>query len=295
MKKMQLNRSVIIGLLARNCKESVLRNKSKLERLGSFFDDYHIVVVENNSTDGTQSVLHDWAKINEKVIIDSFTDHSERRTDSSYARISYMAWLRNRLLDNIRKLPTPDIIVMMDVDIYDFDLDGLVKSISQAPNDWGGLMANGRMMLPDNHYLKAQFDQYAFMADDEDLDDMKIGMFTSRNLYRRGKQVNSELQKCTYYPVHSAFGGIGVYRSEAISNLRYQAVIIDSRYHKAFCEHVPFNLGIIKKGYKNYICLHMVVNNGVINVKPWVAFLLRFFPYVHTVLCDFSKWLHGYE
>ena len=292
---MQLNRSVIIGLLARNCKESILRNKTKLEEFGSFFNDYHIVVVENNSSDGTQSVLCDWAKNNEKVIIDSFMDHSVRRTDSSYARISYMAWLRNRLLDDIRKLPTSDIIVMMDIDIYDFDLEGLLESISHAPNDWGGLMANGRMMLPNRHYLNVQYDQYAFMADDEDLDDMKFDMFTTRNLYRRGKQVNLQLQKYTYYPVHSAFGGIGVYRSEAIRDLKYQAVIMDARYHKTFCEHVPFNLAIIKQGYKNYICRHMVVNNGIIEVKPWVAFLLRYFPYVHAVLCDFSKWLHGFE
>ena len=292
---MQLNRSVIIGLLARDCKDSIVRNKPRIEKFCSFFEDYHIVVVENDSNDGTQEVLRDWAEENNRMVVDSFTDHSERRADSGYDRISYMAWLRNRPLDDIRQLPAPDVVVMMDVDLYDFDVEGLLDSICRAPEDWGALTANGRMMLPNHRYLKAQFDQYAYLANDEDLCDMNYGMFTTRHLYRRGRELNEAVQMYDYYPVHSAFGGVAVYRYEAIKDLTYQTLMIDDHHPKAFCEHVPFHLDIIQRGYQNYVCRAMVVNNGILEVKPWVAFLIELFPRVHATICDFSKWMHGYE
>lgn len=285
-------RSVIIGLLARDCKESVERNIPRIEKLCSYFADYHVVAVENDSTDGTQQVLQDWAEKNDKVILDSFSDHSQRRMDSGPERISHMVFLRNRILDHIKNLSAPDLVVMMDVDIYDFDVVGIIAGITHAPEDWGGIFANGRSMLPNQKYLNAQYDQFAFMACDEELSDMTYGIYTTRSLNRRGRLLNREVQACDYYPVKSAFGGIGIYRYKTISHLQYRTVMIDDRHHKAYCEHLPLHLDIIQQGYKNYICRSMVVNYGLLRVSPAVAFLLYYCPQVYAVLCDISKYIH---
>lgn len=286
------NRSVIIGLLARDCKEPLLRNIPRIERLGSLLGDYHVIAVENDSVDGTREVLLDWADQNGKVIADSFIYHSQRRLGSGYNRISHMAYLRNRLLEDIRKLPAPDLVMMIDVDIEDFDVEGIMDGIAHAPEGWGALFANGRSMLPNHQYLNAQYDQYAYLACDEELGDLTYNVFTTRGLAKRGRALNKAVQSCAYHPVKSAFGGFGVYRYEAIKHLTYQTVMIDDRHQKAYCEHVPFHLDIIRQGYQNYVCRSMVVNNGILKVKPAVAFLLKYLPQVHAVLCDVSKFVH---
>lgn len=286
------NLSVIIGLLARDCKEALQRNIPRIERLCSHFADYHVIAVENDSVDGTREALLDWTKKNGKVIVDSFTDHSQRRTDSGYERIRHMADLRNRLLDDIQQLPAPDLVMMMDVDIEDFDVEGIMNGITHAPEGWGALFANGRKMLPNHQYLHAQYDQYAYMACDEELSDLTYNMFTTCSLAKRGRDLNKAVQNSDYYPVKSAFGGFGIYRYEAIKELKYQALMVDHHHQKAYCEHIPFHLKIIHQGYQNYICRSMVVNNGILQVKPSVAFLLRYLPQVHAVLCDMSKFIH---
>ena len=283
--------SVIIGLLARDCKEALQRNIPRIERLCSCFSDYHVVAVENDSVDGTREILFDWTKKNGKVIVDSFTDHSQRRTDSGYERIRHMADLRNRLWDDIRKLPAPDLVMMIDVDIEDFDIKGIMDGITHAPEGWGALFANGRKMLPNHQYLHAQYDQYAYMAYDEELSDLTYNMFSTRSLAKRGRVLNKAVQTCDYYSVKSAFGGFGIYRYEAIKELKYQIVMVDDYHQKAYCEHIPFHLDIIRQGYQNYVCRSMVVNNGILQVKPAVAFLLRYLPQVHAVLCDVSQFV----
>lgn len=273
-----MDSSVIIGLLARDCQDSLIRNIPKIERLCSFFADYHIVVVENDSTDDTQQMLHDWAERNGRVLVDSFTNNTRRLADCSYNRISMMAYLRNRLLDDIMQLPAPDLVIMMDVDIYDFDVEGVIDGICHAPEDWGALMANGRLMLPNHQFNRYQYDQYALMGCDEDLSD------TIYFQPRRGRSFNTKVQRCDYYPVQSAFGGVGIYRYAAIKEARYQAVMTDDGLQNAFCEHIPFHLEVIQKGYRNYICRRLVVNNGLLNVKLWVAFLMSYFPQVYEML-----------
>lgn len=283
------HRSVIIGLLARDCKEPLIRNIPRIERLGSLLGDYHVIAVENDSVDGTREVLLDWANQNGRVIVDSFIHHSRRRLSSDCHRISHMAYLRNRLLEDIWKLPAPDLVMMIDVDIEDFDVEGIVDGITHAPEGWGALFANGRSMLPNHQYLHAQYDQYAYLANDEELGDLTYNMFTTRSLAKRGRVLNKAVQTCDYYPVKSAFGGFGIYRYDAIKELKYQALMVDNHHQKAYCEHVPFHLDIIRQGYQNYVCRSMVVNNGILKVKPAVAFLLRYLPQVHAVLCDMSK------
>lgn len=279
-------RSIIIGLLARDCRDSVLRNQPRIERLGAYFEDYQVVAVENDSVDGTQQVLRDWAAENSRVVVDSFTDHSQRLADSSETRISHMVWLRNRLLEDIRQLPAPDLVMMMDIDIYGFDVEGVIDSIHQAPDGWGALLANGRFMLPNGQYLKSQYDQYAFLACDEEMD------ATLHFLPRRGRRLDLQVQQCDYYPVSSAFGGIGIYRYEAIMNLQYCTVMANNVYHDAFCEHVPFHLKLIENGWQNYVSRRLVVNIGIMKIKPWVAFLLYHCPQAYEILCKIASFLH---
>src|SRR5262245_58080831 len=70
---MRESRTVICGL-ARNVAAHLPRTKARIERLGSMFADYRVLVYENDSTDSTPAILNRWAKANRRV-----TSISERR------------------------------------------------------------------------------------------------------------------------------------------------------------------------------------------------------------------------
>src|SRR5262245_25427326 len=59
-------RIVICGL-ARNVAAHLPRTKARIERLGSMFADYRVLVYENDSTDATPAILNRWAARNDRV------------------------------------------------------------------------------------------------------------------------------------------------------------------------------------------------------------------------------------
>ena len=58
-----INKNIIIAALARDCEESLRTNIPLIEELRSHFSWSQVVVVENDSKDGTKGLLNDW-KIN---------------------------------------------------------------------------------------------------------------------------------------------------------------------------------------------------------------------------------------
>ena len=61
---------------------------------------------------------------------------------------------------------------------------------------------------------------------------------------------DKRVQRNAFYPVASAFGGIGVYKYEAIKDINYQVVTLQENKSVALCEHIPFHNQIKDKGYK---------------------------------------------
>jgi len=274
---------IVFGVLARNCSKSLSLNIPRLEKAGEQFGDYRVLVYENDSDDGTDDIIRQWAERNEKVV--GICEVSHRQTIpgrtkgcpypmKSVHRIERMAGFRNRVLSEVESRFSPRYFCFVDVDILSFDYKSLAEAVCNAPDGWGGLFANGRVALVDGGGIRAftpfQYDSYAFLANGVNPEDTG-GWYVSRFFHGiTSYAVNKRLGSVMYLPCGSAFNGIGIYRWEAIWGLRYRVeqTVELKRVNACFCEHVPFNADVRRRGYGLYIASDM---ETVCMSKPYTA------------------------
>jgi hypothetical protein len=108
---------------------------------------------------------------------------------------------------------------------------------------------------------------------------------------RTFKSINKNLKETSFFPVISAFGGVGVYNSQAIKGLRYKTVSNPLNPLEAICEHIPFNREIIRRGFKNYIARDFRV---VYQRHNWILILklvlpIKVFNFLHPILLKIKK------
>ena len=167
-------------------------------------------------------------------------------------------------MEETRKLQAPDLFCMIDIDIEQFSPKSVVDAIEQAPSDWGGLFANGAIYMQYSDHVQPDFiqrDTYAYV--DEGVDPLKSKCWEVDKDYHlvTGSRMAWKLRKNDFLPCYSAFNGIGIYKWEVIKNQGYHIMQTNELkpYDACFCEHVPFNLEVIEKGYRNYIVREMKV------------------------------------
>ncbi len=268
------NQTIVFGILARDCKGGLQSNMERVEEIGRAFRDYHVVVYENDSKDGTAEVLREWANRNEHVIaicettnevtIPAKTQASPHPLKSVH-RIERMARFRNRVLDEVRSRFVPDLFCFIDIDVETFSPQAVVGAICQAPADWGALFASGYFLFRKSdgtdEYPLFQYDSYAFVP--EGVDPMTTGKWVVSHYYHHFTSwyFNRLLRDSDYLPCQSAFNGIGIYRWEVIRDLRYEVMQTPElqKVDACFCEHVPFNGAIARKGYRLYVAKKMEV------------------------------------
>lgn len=272
-----------VTILARDCEHSLPSNIERIDQLEQYFLSCPVIVYENNSQDGTKALLQAWSERNPNVtaILEETNDTANDDfhiqvpfPDKSIARISKMVRLRNRLLDEAKKLPHIDYLLMLDIDIESFIPSQIVQALLSAPSYWGGLFANGAsyMQYSDHvirHFL--QYDSYAYV--DEGVDVMKSGQWVINHDYHvvTASRMTWKLNRHEFLPCYSAFNGLGIYRWEAIKGLRYDILQTPELKDKqaCWCEHVPFNMGIVRQGYHNYIVRDIVVIYGYEHPKEY--------------------------
>lgn len=265
---------LVIGLLARDCKESLLRNMPRVETVGAAFGDYHVVVYENDSRDGTTEALQQWALRNPHVTAICETTHQDtipkKTTRSPFPlksvhRIERMARFRNRVLDEVRARFMPDIFCFIDIDVESFNPQDVIDAIVHAPADWGALFASGRIAYTESDgsdtLYPLQYDTFAYMP--EGVDAMTTGdWIVNRHFHRvTARLFGAAVQQTPYLRCSSAFNGIGIYKWEAIKGLTYRIEQTEElkTVNVSFCEHIPFNADIVRKGYDLYVVRSMEV------------------------------------
>lgn len=261
-----IDKAIVIAALARDCNRALRANIPRVERLRSYFAHSRVVVVENDSKDGTKETLKDWAARCDGVelIMHDFgsvtiptASAKNPYPSTSLFRIEKMARYRNMYMEYVRNLEVqPDYLVLLDLDVVSFSVEGIVQAIGTAPEGWGALFANGRRYF--HHLFPYYFDLYAYLP-------MGCEVYDRKNdeLFYESKRITRMVRHQEFVPCLSAFGGIGVYRWEAVRALSYQALPnTRSRIFEAVCEHVPFNLSVTKQGYGCYVCRRMYVNYG---------------------------------
>lgn len=261
-----LNKSITICMLARDCGSSVRRNIPKIEKLRQLFTTSYVIVVENDSKDDTKIVLEKWKNSSKNIFIiskdtNTVTIPPKRNNlvnpNASLYRNEKMAGFRNQYLNFIRDNNIiTDYIIVIDIDIYDFEPDTLVKSIVDAPRDWAALFANGRLFCKffGKKILLHYYDLFAYV----DIDSIVYDKMPYE-MYIDADKLEKKLKKNQFVKCKSAGGGLIIYKYNSIINSCYSTKKnTRSVFNEALCEHISVNKSVASYG-QLYICKQMVV------------------------------------
>ncbi|MCD7923836.1 MAG: hypothetical protein LUI85_03720 [Bacteroides sp.] len=295
---------IVIVALARDCATQLSGNIKRIEVLRTFFSRSYVIIVENDSIDGTKEILEDWRKKSSNVHIvsnnyNTITTPSKKNDvvpGMSFSRIEKMVYYRNLYLDTLESIADSiDYLMVIDIDIDSFSINGILKSIQNAPNNWGGLFANGKakVVLGKIPIANCYYDSYAFVP---------IGknafMLPNNFVLNRRQYIHFHLPFHRYLLCQSAFCGIGIYKYRLIKGKRYivqKNTLSNSSKLESICEHVPFNLSLVNKGYCNYISKYMCVSyNEKMNFMYFAAsfmpsFLFSIYHYLKKHLFNETK------
>jgi hypothetical protein len=245
--------SVCICALARDCAPALANNLPLLDRLCARFDKAQVIIVENDSKDESKAVLRAWAgaRSHIKLLLDDFGTKRVPDTESttynpSYSRfrVENLAFHRNRCLDLAASLPGLEYLIVVDIDLQRIDIDGIAHAFGQTV-PWDAQFANGRYSDPWRPQLRDfYFDTYALweLGDSETQTERKIACY---------QQTLQPLRKgMPLLAVQSAFGGLGIYRWDAIRGHRYgvEQNRSDGRV-EVICEHAFIHRRMIDAGH----------------------------------------------
>lgn len=207
------NQRVVLAGLARDVAWVLPRTMARLERLGSLFADYRIVIYENDSADETLDMLTRWARENRRVTVLSEERHDpvnipirclQRAERMAYYRNQYREYIVDRYSDY-------DAVGVVDTDLEGgWSYDGVAHTFGHM--EWDAVGSYGilykRRGLQSNRAI--HFDAWAFRAagSHEPLSNSVVNSMQ----WERGEP---------FVPVTSCFGGLAVYRMPAFSSSEY--------------------------------------------------------------------------
>lgn len=246
---------IILCSLARNISKVFEKTKSRFEYIGSQFQEYKIVVFENDSLDNSRELLASWTLSNNNVILLQCCDMGDcdcrlqTRTGYGYGtfskeRLSKMAVYRQEYLNFVKKYFNHfDYMLVVDFDLDGcINVDGLFDSI--VKEEWGAIFCNGRVSFPGSFGMKTiPYDSMAvlFMEDDYMIKSYGLVKLLKNTLKMELNGYNSH-----YYEVKSAFNGYGLYRIKSLDGCSYVS-------NSNACEHINLAKCLHDKGEKMYI------------------------------------------
>jgi hypothetical protein len=209
---------------------------ARIERLGKMFEDYRVVIYENDSTDGTDIVLKEWESQNYKVKI-----VSEKLGDVKYEsitdakRLAALANYRNHYLEDIFDKGTivPDYIIVTDLDLPGgWSYEGICNSFGY--DHWSVMGSNGLLYgilegSTDNEMRRIYYDSLAFRRKGHP--EPHVSSDINAIVYNRGE---SPIQ------VDSCFGGMAIYKSGVFKH--------GARYSGPDCDHVELHRRMLDTG-----------------------------------------------
>jgi len=213
-----------------------------VEQFAGAFRETAYVFVENDSADGTSAFLKRWLSarpLATLIELDGLTSRLPSRT----ARI---AFARNAYLDHIAASEMRDFDYVVAIDFDD---------VNAEPISLGGFQDAVELLERDRTYVAAfacsdpvYYDVWALRHSewcprdvwDEVRENRELTEAAAVQLYVRSRQISISADSPPI-EVHSAFGGIGVYRLPASLGARYQGL---TSLGAECCEHVSYNLKV---------------------------------------------------
>ena len=245
---------VLIFGMVRDCSKTLQHNISAIEAIGSHFADYRIIVLENNSKDRTKEVLQEWQQQNNKVTayLNDFDEEKYKLipADENYFKYFQINKLqkyydyRNYLKQIVDEVDfESDYSLLIDMDVARIDVKGVITSFG-SDIDWDAVTANGYSYSPT---LKRRYHD-TFALCEYGMEDKKQTL----RMIKDYQSVFSYMRKgMPFIRVYSAFGGIAIYKTEAIKGLRYEPFFNNYGQVQVRCEHFALFNAMAKKGYCN--------------------------------------------
>ena len=244
--------TLICGVV-RDGGEGLLKTLRVVQGLKDHLEDWSAVFVTNDNTDGTDAVLAGWEASN--------PEHHLIRLDGLAAaipdRVDRIATARNFYLEHLRSRTAGrfQLLMVLDLDGPNEALDAptCVAAINAFDQRWDALFANQR---------QAYYDIYALRHDSWCPNDCWEQVKRATRHPFRGRRRRAAVLKyiyCRQYripadhapiPVRSAFGGLGLYRTDCLRECWYP---IRPPLEPTACEHVGFNQAIKSRGGSLFI------------------------------------------
>jgi hypothetical protein len=256
---MSINAKGIFVGIARNVRRYVGSVLANMEEYSEGFSDKQIIVLENDSVDGTQDALRGWAEVSDA--------HTYIRVDDApsrdLSRTERLGYFRNIYLTEIEKEKYThfDYVVVFDCDSVNsgsIDKEAFLDAIRFLRSDkqHAAVFANSKGFYYDvwplRHPTWCPGDCF------QDLDRMRgVTSESEAALSCLGaRQVRIDPMTAPIQ-VGSAFGGLGIYKKSFIFGKRYSGLCHDGTY---LCEHVPLNESIVNDGGKLFIFPSLLVS-----------------------------------
>jgi glycosyltransferase involved in cell wall biosynthesis len=277
-KKIAYGKKIVFCGLCRNIEKIVGKNIELMELLGRQFDDFKIILFENDSEDQTRQIIKSYTKtIPNLILLDCGSDNpncifNEQKMYElgalSNKRIEKMAYFRNEYLKYIKQnLSHYDYVMMMDMDLEGyFNMDGVFEIL--AKDDWDAMFVNGRIdfilgstMYDTLAYVKSINNYEDYLADKK----TKIGFVnqTLNNLIG-----NPEKEK--WIPVKSAFNGCGLYKIDTVLASDFSSVYS--------CEWIDFHKKASDRGRNRFFI-----------ARDWLVYVGFQGPRPITIVSNFLK------
>jgi glycosyltransferase involved in cell wall biosynthesis len=220
MKKIE--KSIAICGVCKNVGASLPETLDSMERTGKLFSKYKLFVYENNSTDNTKKILTNYRAAHPdtaKIIIEDLDEHDvleschARTSDNRPCRMENIARSRNIVLSCLSDKDF-DYVLWVDMDLRDWNIDGVLDSLKYE--NWDCITANG--LTDEGDYR----DSFAYRDAEYPFGPELLGEYW-------WKAVSEKIQRKAFNGglcgVYSAFGGMAIYRSCAISKFRYSGIV----------------------------------------------------------------------
>jgi hypothetical protein len=219
----KINENIIICGIVKNCENKIKQNLDLAIATGNCFNQYKIVIYENNSSDNTVAELNKYSDNNNIIIISENIDISKKEnfviwsyteiTGSDHpCRIEMISNARNKVLNEINNDNYSDYsyVIWIDMDSSGWDILGIIDSFNKK-DLWDVVYSNNKV----NYY-----DIYALRCETYPFGPEIIGEYFWLNLPRITIEKNNSL-----IPVYSAFGGIGIYKKELFKLYNFDFIV----------------------------------------------------------------------
>lgn len=252
MKDIGKSRLIVCGIV-RDAEHGLRTNIPVIDALCRKFGDWKVVVFENDSKDATKSILREWAATSSGHVHAICSDadigctipkSSEVTVNPFFSRrrIEKMCRLRNQYLEYLEKQGwDADYLIVADLDVASISLDGILSSFDSA-HEWDSVTAFGYSTSP---RLKRRYhDTYALTKWGEDAVPQ-----TEEMTIRYADELGNLKPSHDWIRVYSAFGGLAIYRFEAIKGLRYSVLDNADPMVEVRSEHVGLYKAMIECGF----------------------------------------------